>query len=274
MYEVTFLFVLAGIYTLIASIQDLKKREVDDWLSFSLIIFALGFRFFYCLFENGSFSFFYQGLIGLGMFFVIGNLLYYSHFFAGGDAKLMIALGTILPIYDSFRNNLYIFMIFFLIFLFAGLFYTLFFSIFLAVKNKNEFKKEFASSIRKDRKIAYLGLVIGLIFIAGGFVLDSILFYPGILFVILPYIYVFSKSIEKVSMIKRIDAKNLQEGDWLYKDVKVGKKNIIVKWDGLSKEEIKLLRKYKKKVLIKQGIPFVPVFFISFWVLIWWIFYK
>ena len=218
--------------------------------------------------------FFYQGLIGLGIFFIIGNLLYYSHFFAGGDAKLMIALGTILPIYDSFKNNLNIFLIFFLIFLFAGLFYTLFFSIFLAVKNKNEFKKEFVSFIKKDRKITYLSLLIGLIFIVGGFVLDSILFYSGILFILLPHIYVFSKSIEKISMIKRIDAKDLQEGDWLYEDVKIGKRKIISKWDGLSKEEIKLLRKYKKKVLIKQGIPFVPVFLISFLVLILGIFYR
>ena len=48
-----------------------------------------------------SFNFFYQGLIGLGIFFVLGNAFYYGRFFAGGDAKLMISLGAILPLSTS-----------------------------------------------------------------------------------------------------------------------------------------------------------------------------
>jgi len=49
------------------------------------------------LFSEAGFGFFYQGLIGLGIFFVLGNALYYGRMFAGGDAKLMIALGAVLP---------------------------------------------------------------------------------------------------------------------------------------------------------------------------------
>jgi Flp pilus assembly protein protease CpaA len=58
MNEVLFLFILGLVWILFATIQDIKKREIADWLSFSLIIFAIGFRFFYSLFE-GNFSFFY-----------------------------------------------------------------------------------------------------------------------------------------------------------------------------------------------------------------------
>ncbi|MBU2053223.1 MAG: prepilin peptidase [Nanoarchaeota archaeon] len=102
MYGVIFLIVLGFVWIIFASVQDLKNKEVANWLNFSLIIFALGFRFFYSLFYRGGFSFFYQGLIGLGIFFVLGNLLYYGRMFAGGDAKLMIAMGAVLPFSESF----------------------------------------------------------------------------------------------------------------------------------------------------------------------------
>ena len=69
-------------------------------------------------------------------------------------------------------------------------------------------------------------------------------------------------------MIKKVDSENLVEGDWLYKDIKIKNKVIKSKWDGLSKEEIRLIKMSKKNVLIKQGIPFVPVFLISFLVLV------
>src|SRR3972149_8020331 len=105
MLETSFLFVLALIWVVFATVQDFRTREVANWLSFSLIIFALGFRFFYSLFALGNFNFFYQGLLGLGVFFIIGNLLYYGKLFAGGDAKLLIALGTILPGTSNFLSN-------------------------------------------------------------------------------------------------------------------------------------------------------------------------
>ena len=113
MFEVIFLFVLALIWIVFATIQDLRKREVANWLNFSLIIFALGFRFFYSLFSDIGFNFLYQGLIGFGIFFILGNLLYYGKMFAGGDAKLMIALGAVLPFSVVFRENLEIFLLFF-----------------------------------------------------------------------------------------------------------------------------------------------------------------
>ena len=52
-----------------------------------------------------------------------------------------------------------------------------------------------------------------------------------------------------------------------YGNIKVGKKIIRADWNGLTKENINLLKKRYKTVLIKQGIPFVPVFFITFLIL-------
>src|SRR3989344_7042849 len=133
MLEVIFLIVLALIWIVFASVQDLRHREVANWLSFSLIIFSLGFRFFWSLF-NGNFAFFYQGLIGLAIFLFIGNLFYYSRLFAGGDAKLMIALGPVLGFSENFFTNLKIYSLFLIIFLFAGAFYGLAWSLFICLR--------------------------------------------------------------------------------------------------------------------------------------------
>lgn len=274
MLEVIFLIVLALIWIVFASTQDLKKREVANWLSFSLIIFALGFRFFWSLFSlNINFAFFYQGLIGLGIFFIIGNFFYYVRLFAGGDAKLMIALGPVLGFSSNFTTNLKIYFIFLFVYLFAGMFYGLFWSISLMINNFKNFKKEFSKIFYKNSKPTLLISFAGLILVFFGFV-DLIFSYFGALVLILPYLYIFAKAIDEACMIKDIQVSELTEGDWLYRDVKIGKKLIKANWDGLSKEDIKLLKKNRKSVLIRQGIPFVPVFLIAFLILIYIWFYK
>jgi len=268
MYEVIFLSILALIWIIFATVQDLKSREIANWLNFSLIIFALGFRFFYCLFsQTQGFSFFYQGLIGLGIFFVLGNLLYYGRMFAGGDAKLIIALGVILPFSESFLVNLKIFVLFFFIFLFVGAFYGLLLGIILVSRNFKQFKKEFYKKLKKNKRIIYFTMFLGLVLMAFVFI-EILLFFLGILIFILPYFYLYAKAIDEVCMVKKIKINQLKEGDWLYKNLKVGKKLIKTNWDGLTKQEIKEIKKKYKEVKIKQGIPFTPVFLISFLILV------
>ena len=262
MFEIIFLGVLALLWILFATIQDLRSREIANWVSFSLIIFALGFRFFYSLFLGEDFSFFYQGIFGVGIFFALGNLLYYGRMFAGGDAKLMIALGAILPIYGTILENVQIFFMFFLVFFFSGALYSFGVSGILAIKNFKIFKKEFVLQFKKYSKLIYLVMFLGLGIMALGFV-EVIFFFLGILLFVLPYLYVFAKAIDESCMVKQVNVEKLTEGDWLYDDVITGKKKIKAKWDGLSKEEIKIIRKKYKKVKIKQGIPFTHVFLIS-----------
>ncbi|MBU4069716.1 MAG: prepilin peptidase [Nanoarchaeota archaeon] len=272
MYEIMFLWVIGFIWILFASIQDLKSREVANWVNFSLIIFALGFRFFYCLFSETSFNFFYQGLIGLGIFFILGNLFYYSRIFAGGDAKLMIALGAILPFSGYFLINLRIFIVFLIVFLFIGSFYGLFWGFALSIKNFKNFTKEFSRQFKKNKLIIYLLSCLGICLVIFGFI-NPLLMAFGVLFFLLPYFYFYAKAIEEVCMIKEVRVNKLTEGDWLYKNIKVGKRLIKANWDGLSQKDIQLIKKKYKQIKIKQGIPFVPVFLISFLILIYlWFF--
>jgi len=264
---VIFLCVLALIWIGFASVQDLRSREIANWINFSLIIFALGFRFFYCLFYSLNFNFFYQGLIGLGVFFIIGNLLYYGRMFAGGDAKLMISLGAVLPFSESLLVNVRIFLLFIIIFLFVGAFYGLVCAVYLSVKNFKDFKKEFVQRIKKNKNLVYGAMVFGLVFMFFGLT-ESLLLYFGILFFILPFFYFYAKAVDECCLVKIISSKKLTEGDWLYKDVKIGKRLIKANWEGLTKKDVELLKKKCKIVKIRQGIAFVPVFLISFLILI------
>jgi len=264
MIEIIFLVLLALIWIVFATVQDLKSREVANWLNFSLIIFAMGFRFFYGLFGSNGFGLFYQGIIGLMIFFILGNFLYYSRMFAGGDAKLMIALGAILPLSENFMTNINYFIGFFILFLVAGTVYGLIWSFVLMIRNFKEFKKEFPKQFRKANTLSIFMLIAGILLLISAFYFGVLYLYLSILCFVFPLLLVYSKTIDEACMIKSLDTKRLREGDWLYKNTKVGKKIIKATWDGLSDKEIKLIRKKLKKIRIRQGIPFVPVFLISF----------
>ena len=287
MIEIIFLVILAFIWIIFATIEDLKKREIANWLSFSLIIFALGFRFFYSLFSATAqgFSFFYQGLIGLGIFFVLGNLLYYGRMFAGGDAKLMISLGVILPLSETFLINIRIFVLFFLFFLFTGTIYGLIASLYLSLKNFKNFKKQFRKYFHKNKTKFYYIMALALVLMVLGFK-QPLFFAIGIFIFIFPYLFIYAKAVDESSMIKEVKTSELREGDWLYKDIKIGKnmtkenqrfsnhlnkefKVIKANWEGLSKKDIKALKKRYKKILIRQGIAFSPVFLISFLIIVY-----
>ena len=270
MLEVAFLFGLGLVWMIFASIQDLRTSEIANWLNYSLIIFALGFRLFVGLF-GGDWSFFYQGLIGFGIFFILGNLLYYGKMFAGGDAKLFYALGAILPIYSSFSANLEIFFLYFLLFLISGFIYGFSFSLYFGFRNFKNLKKEFKNQFKKNKKIIILGTFLGCIFLIGGFYFSGF-FWFGLFLFFISYLYLFVKSVDESCMVKKVKPGKLTIGDWLYKDVKIGSKKIKATWNGLTKKDIVLLKKNKKDVLIRYGIRFAPVFLIAY--LLWAIFIK
>lgn len=264
MNEIIFLLSLAFIWLTFAAISDLRKTEIPNWLNFSFIIFALGFRFFYSLFSLNNFNFFYQGLIGFGIFLIIGNLLYYGKLFAGGDAKILYALGALLPLSNNFLLNVEIFVSFIFLFLFIGAIYGILISGYLAITNFKDFKKEF-SKIYKSKLIINISIMIFaiLIMILGIFI-NNILVYSGILIFFMPLLYIFSKSVDEACMKKRILPRNLRLGDWLYEDVTINNKVIKANWDGLTNKDISILKKKRKYVTIRQGIPFAPVFLFSF----------
>jgi Flp pilus assembly protein protease CpaA len=268
MIEVIFLLALGFAWILFATICDIKTTEIPDWLNFSLAIFAIGFRFFYSLFGGQGFDFFYQGLIGLGIFFILGNALYYGRLFAGGDAKLLISLGAVLPFSGNIFTNIEIDISFLFLFLASGSVYGIFASIYLAFKNRKSFRKEFGKIYKDHLTLNLVTMFISLILMISGLIFNDLLLYLGILIFVLPLLYLFTKSVDE-TMKKRTNPNNLMEGDWLCNDVKIGNKTIKATWNGLTKEDIKLLQKKNKSVIIKKGVVFGPVFLIGFLLLVY-----
>lgn len=257
MEEYYFLFGLAFLWTIFAVVQDLRKTEVANWLNFSLIGFGLAYRGFYSLFSNDLF-FFIIGLIGFGIFFVFAYTFYYTRAFAGGDAKLLMGYGIILP-YSNFGELITVGIFFVLALFLFGLIYSLVYSLFIVRKNKMKFYREFIFEVRKN---LFVFVIAALIFIV---CLLSEFNYLGFIFISLifvSFLYIYLKALDSC-MIELVKAKELQEGDWLERDVRVMNKIIKKSVHGLSAEDINILQKARKEVYIKRGIPFTPAFLIS-----------
>lgn len=262
--ENLFLIVLGLVWIVGAVLQDLKRREVDNLWNFSLIVFALAYRASVSIF-NGNYWFVLNGLIGLVIFFGLGNLFYYSRLFAGGDAKLLMALGAVLPLSYSWLVNLEIFGAFILIFLITGSFYALVYAVCLISKNWKKFSKEYLKQWANHSKILLISSVFALLWIVFSFFINQVGFILiGLVILLFPVLFVFAKAVEESCMIKKVKPSEVTEGDWLYKDIIVGGKKIMSNWEGVSKRKLGMIKKSRKKILIKQGIPFTPSFLFGF----------
>ena len=262
MQEYIFLYALALIWTVFAAFQDVKTTLVSNWLSFSLIAFVLAYRSFYAIFAM-DFMFFVYGLIGILIFIGLGFAFYYSRVFGGGDAKLLMGIGGILP-YESYFDLISVGFGFILLLFLVGAIYTLIYSLFLIGKDINEFKKEFKSYLRRFRFLVFFGIVLGaIILFLGNEIYGSYLYFAFLVIVLMPLLFIYVKTVEKKFMIRNVSPNDLIEGDWLERDVKSGRRMIRRSVHGLSLEEINILKKVKKKVWIKTGVPFTPVFVIS-----------
>jgi len=263
MGEYLFLYFIGFAAVLFAVIQDVRTREIANWLTFSLVAFVLAYRAFYSIYSN-DFMFFIYGLAGVLFFVGLGYLFYYSKVFAGGDAKLLFGLGGIFP-YSSLIDYVYYGLGFVLLLFTAGVFYTLIYSLFMVRDNYYAFKKDFFKNMRSRR---YLFIVS---FLLGAFIYFINLNYIGFfallgfsIFVFLfPMLFAYVKAIESSCMIKMTSPDKLTEGDWLERDIYVGSKMIKKNFAGLTMAEIGLLRKAGKKVMIKLGVPFAPAFLIG-----------
>lgn len=253
-----FLFWLFFVGILVAGLQDLRRREVDNWLNLFLLVSGFIFIFYKAIFE-GDASIIFQSGFALVIMFSVMNVFYYGRVFAGGDAKLLVAM-TVFFIGVNFNITLVNMGIFLFFLMFSGSIYGLVYSFVLYYKNKEKVNKE----IRKgfDNLWVRYAIIIGVVLFALSYIEWFFLMF-SVFFLVFPVLYVFAKGLENVSMVKEISGKELREGDWLVDDIKVKGKTINADWDGLSLEDIELLRK-KKKVKIKEGLPFVPAFFIAF----------
>ncbi|MBS3089743.1 prepilin peptidase [Candidatus Pacearchaeota archaeon] len=260
-----FLFGIGMAWVAIATIQDIKMREVANWITFSLIASALAYRAFFASFYN-DLSYFIIGLIGLAIFIGLAHAFYYGRVFAGGDAKLLMGVGATLP-YTNFFSLVIWGLGFLLLLALAGAVYTIGYSLILAYPERNKVKRKAIKVLKEVRKLFILTSILSIIFI---FAAESwILWIAGSIFIFLvPFLHAYLQAVDEICMRKLTNPKDLREGDWLTGNLKARNKVILARVHGLSIDDIKLIRKAGKKVVIKTGIPFVPAFLIAYILLV------
>ncbi|MBT7705937.1 hypothetical protein HN747_00675 [archaeon] len=263
--EFLFWFFLIGI--ILSVIQDLKRREIDIWLCNILLIGGITFTILFSII-NSSINPLINLTIALLITFILRIVLYNSRVFAGGDARLLFSLGALF-VGSTISLTLINISVYLMILLFSGGIYGLLALMVIYIRN---FKKTNKNLKPKLKKIKYhLFLLASIVLMVIGIFVD-LLFIIGILLSIYPLLYLFAKTLEEELMISNKKISQLQEGDWLAETVKVGNKKIEYSWDGLEKEDIALIKRYKKFVKVKQGLPFAPSFLLAH--ILYWVFGK
>ena len=257
--DFNFLFWLFLIGILIATFQDLKRREVDDWLNLFLIFSSFTYLFFVSFYLKDP-SIFFQGTFLLLFLLFIMNVFYYGRVFAGGDAKLLLSM-TVLFIGVSFYESLINVGIFVLFLFISGSVYGIFYSSVLYIRNYDKVNKKLKKNFwTEENKFIF---ILGLIFMFSGAYFYFILFIIGILIFIFPILLSLSRALEEGCMVRFVKGSELKEGDWLVDEIRIGKRIVRPSFEGLSKKETSLMKNLKL-VKIKEGIPFVPAFLIAY----------
>jgi len=266
---------IALIWMAIGSATDLRTREVPDWLNYSLIVIGFAAHALFSIVYT-SWLFILQSAAGFALFFLLGAVMFYTGQWGGGDAKMVMGLGALIGLDLSFTA--FPFILSFLInILLVGALYGLLFTIYLSLRNW----AKLIDALRIDFRNAQLGKMHGTMWLG---ILALLLAFLatrnmtlGLAALILCvfmltffYLWVYIRAVEKACMIKEITPDRLTEGDWIAKEVRVGNKVLACPKDlGIDKKQIGELNKlYKKRrlntVWIKEGIPFVPTFFLAY----------
>ncbi|MEA3378752.1 MAG: A24 family peptidase [Nanoarchaeota archaeon] len=276
------LVLITFVALLIASYLDVKNKEVPDWISFGLIAAALGIRALYA-FNFNDWLYLLYGLAGFGLMFILGIILFYAKMWGGADSKLLMAFGAVFATKPSFikmelsffGEHLFFLLIILISIAIVGAIYGLGWGIYIYFKNMAKANKEIKRLFIKKKFMRKIYFILAVSFIFVALIFSSRMLKPitlalAIIFFVYPYFYFIIKGIENVGMVKLISTKKLREGDWIIENVKIGKKIICQSSDlGLSKIQLKELRKLNRQVLIKEGIAFVPAIFLgSFLVII------
>lgn len=265
------LILLALIGSSVSAYIDLKTTEIPDEIPLAMFSTALLVRFGYSLF-SGEWEYFLIPLaIGSG-FFLFGMLMYFTGQWGGGDAKLLGAVGFMigfLPgvVEDTFPPFFlnYLFNLFFI-----GAIYIIIYALVVAVRNK-KVRKGILEYLKKNKTELYIVVIFSLIFlftmaysfwsVFGTVELGLNFLFPFFL-IGFYFLWVFLKCVERIGFMKRISTAELKEGDMIGEDIRelnISKRLIR----GLTKEEVKKIRKLKRRVWIREGVRFGPVFPIS-----------
>ncbi len=252
------IIIAAIVMLVIASAYDLKWKYIPDYANYSFMLIAVIMRILYAIEANNLMILIWSVPAGV-ILFTFGYSMYKTGMWGGGDTKLVTGIGILIswfpnetiPMFLDYLANLLI----------IGGFYGVPAIIIMGLKNKDKIKVKKGDWIMICAGIVASIVVFNVIknplmalLVSGAIITGSM-------------IRIF-KEIEEKCFKKEVEIPKLMDGDWLLKEIKVGKKSIKCKKEGLSKSDVELLMKwYKqgkiKKALIKDGVAYVPALLVS-----------
>lgn len=244
----------------LAAIFDLKTTEIPDKIPHAMILAGVllyAVESLLTLSYHPLLSSFLSGFSLLG----VGFLLYRTGQWGGGDAKVLGAMGFLLPNVSFVKTQLYFPLVYLINVFLVGAVYMIVYSLVLTVKNRR-IAKDFVKNVKSYSMLIFATLgILSTIFISISFYFSRSLLlavYASTLplsFTLLVYLlWFFAKAVEK-NFRKRISVNKLRVGDVL-----AGSKI----WDGLSEAEVKKIKRSGRKyVTIKEGVRFAPSFLLA-----------
>ncbi len=249
------ILIIILIYFAIASFEDIKKREVYDYLTYSLAFIVAIIGIFDSIL-TGSIRPTMYVIFGLVLGFVIGSIIYFLGIWGGGDLKFLIGFSgagfyliEISGIFSRDISQMFTFIIsnysiqigalinnLVLILIFLNIF-SLIYMLWAVFVN-----------LEKKRILGIIELFVLFIFLTLGLVFNEILTYLGI-FSFLAFLIVFFSDenmlFSSYFIIKR-QVRNLSEGDRIDNIIIVGKNKVEFKHDveveGLSLDDLSILK--------------------------------
>jgi len=275
------LFVVALGGSTIAAAFDVKTTEIPDKISYAMIAIALVVYGAQSVMARSYMPILNSCAVG-GVLFVFGFLLYYFGQWGGGDAKILAAIGFLLPntnVFNSaFPNTMlwfpfpasYLFNVFFI-----GAIYMLLYAFALAARNK-KIIHEFKRDVKATANIivaASISLFVVFLFV-NWFLMTRFqtplstpfptslvdnfhlilmgTLTPIVLTIGVFLVWRFVRIVENVAFKKKIPVKKLNVGDVLLSSKF---------WEGIDEKEMARIRQSNKRyVWIKEGVPFAPAF--------------
>jgi Flp pilus assembly protein protease CpaA len=246
----------------LASLEDLRRREVPFLLSHATIILGVSFAALQSATATTITPIIHSVLGGI-IAYTIGYALYVTGQWGGGDVKLLTGVATFIGFNPS---SPHVFITYILLIFIAGSLYGLAWAITTAIRHHDAVQARVPSPlIVRTGTLVTGGLIIAL--------MTSLLLHPSItpvvasLTLLVPaatIMYVF-KNANDVLESKEKPVDKLVPGDWLTQPVSFDDETIENHNTGLSPDQIKALKKSNADtVTVQVGIPFVPSFLIAY----------
>ena len=95
--------IVTVLFSILASIFDVKKGFVPDWLNNFLVAFGLVSNLILTFLE-GNVKFILASIISMVVTYYLSYLLWQLHLWGGGDAKLFTSIATVIPFGINFNS--------------------------------------------------------------------------------------------------------------------------------------------------------------------------